>query len=331
MKKPLVSIIIPNYNRASLIGETLDSVKAQTFLNWETIIVDDRSTDHSVDVVQEYVRRDNRFKLITRSRLPKGAQTCRNLGVEAASGEFIIFLDSDDLLERNCIQNRVIMMQKDPHLDYAVFAMQRFQKHINDNGGVWLYHDFDDVFTSFLLRAQWQTTSPIWRRAALDKVGAWDEQLLRWQDWDFHVRALMKNLAYKIYPQHIDAYYRDNYREDETDIDTIAQIQDNITDLFVRTTTAIRKAGMLSTVNSQIIAGNTLRAAGVLNNLDQFQTAENLWMKAYAAGLVNKRKFNAGLYYLRLKRIPMARQRVIAALLRRLFAVPLSWRIASRY
>ena len=61
-KEPLVSVIIPTYNRAHLIGETLDSVLAQTYQNWECIIVDDGSSDDTDEVIGEYVKKDNRFK-----------------------------------------------------------------------------------------------------------------------------------------------------------------------------------------------------------------------------------------------------------------------------
>jgi len=96
---PLVSIIIPTYNRAHLIGETLDSVLAQTYTNWECIVVDDGSTDGTDEVLAEYVAKDSRFQYYHRpnDRL-KGANACRNYGFELSKGEYVNWFDSDDLM-----------------------------------------------------------------------------------------------------------------------------------------------------------------------------------------------------------------------------------------
>lgn len=87
MEQPLVSIIIPTYNRAHLIGETLDSVLAQIYTNWECIVVDDGSTDSTAELLAFYVEKDSRFQYHHRpkDRL-KGANACRNYGFELSRG-----------------------------------------------------------------------------------------------------------------------------------------------------------------------------------------------------------------------------------------------------
>jgi glycosyltransferase involved in cell wall biosynthesis len=94
--KPLVSIIIPTYNRAHLISETLDSVLAQTYKNWECIIVDDGSNDNTDEVVSEYVKKNNRFKFYHRpdEHLP-GGNGARNYGFKMSKGEYVNWLDDD--------------------------------------------------------------------------------------------------------------------------------------------------------------------------------------------------------------------------------------------
>ena len=122
----LVSIIIPNYNRESLIRETLDSILAQTYYNWECIIVDDGSTDKSLETIEQYVKIDSRFKLFTRpENHPKGANACRNIGMKKSQGDFIIFFDSDDLMLRNHVEQKLdfVLEQK---LDFAVFKTKNF-------------------------------------------------------------------------------------------------------------------------------------------------------------------------------------------------------------
>lgn len=101
----LVSIIIPTYNRANLIGETLDSILQQTYANWECIIVDDGSTDNTEEIVSQFLEKDTRFQYQHRSKeRPKGANACRNIGLETANGAFIVFFDSDDLMTPNHLE-----------------------------------------------------------------------------------------------------------------------------------------------------------------------------------------------------------------------------------
>src|SRR5690606_34809029 len=96
---PLVSIIIPTYNRAHLISETLDSVLAQTYTNWECIVVDDGSTDATEALLHDYMEKDKRFQYHKRpvNHLP-GGNGARNYGFNQSQGEFIQWFDSDDLM-----------------------------------------------------------------------------------------------------------------------------------------------------------------------------------------------------------------------------------------
>ena len=92
---PKVSIIIPVYNVEPYLRECLDSVRAQTFTDWECICVDDGSTDASPAILDEYAARDPRFRTIKREHTNAGAS--RNVGLDIAQGEFLSFLDSDDI------------------------------------------------------------------------------------------------------------------------------------------------------------------------------------------------------------------------------------------
>jgi glycosyltransferase involved in cell wall biosynthesis len=106
--QPLVSIIIPTYNRAYLIGETLDSIVAQTYENWECIIVDDGSSDNTDEVVGDYVNKDSRFKYYHRpeEHLP-GGNGARNYGFKMSQGDFIQWFDSDDLMDENLLFEQI--------------------------------------------------------------------------------------------------------------------------------------------------------------------------------------------------------------------------------
>ena len=93
---PLVSIITPSWNVAPLIGETIASVQAQTFRDWELLIADDCSTDQTAAVVESHAASDPRIKLIRQPR-NGGPALARQAAIEQAQGRFIAFLDSDDL------------------------------------------------------------------------------------------------------------------------------------------------------------------------------------------------------------------------------------------
>lgn len=122
----MVSIIIPTYNRAHLIGETLDSVSAQTYTNWECIVVDDESTDSTTSVIAKYAHKDKRIKLFKRPNTkPKGANACRNMGLNKGKGDYVVFFDSDDLMTKNHLEVKVSAIQKFD-CDYVIAKTQYF-------------------------------------------------------------------------------------------------------------------------------------------------------------------------------------------------------------
>ena len=99
MKNPAISVIIPMYNVERYVGECLDSVLLQTFQDFEVIVVDDCSTDNSVEVVNSYVPKfDGRLRLISMEKNTGGGGKPRNRGIELACGEYVQFLDADDFM-----------------------------------------------------------------------------------------------------------------------------------------------------------------------------------------------------------------------------------------
>src|SRR5690606_7161596 len=107
MSNDFVSIVIPVFNRERLIAETVNSVLKQDYDNWELLLIDDGSTDSTLEIINNFSILDSRIKYFQRSQLPKGAQTCRNLGIQKATGTYIMFMDSDDLLATFCLGQRV--------------------------------------------------------------------------------------------------------------------------------------------------------------------------------------------------------------------------------
>lgn len=119
--KPTVSIIIPTYNRAHLIRETLNSIKEQAFDDWECIIVDDGSIDNTNEIVQEIVKNDSRFQYCHRpSQRPKGANSCRNFGFEMSKGIYINWFDSDDVMDLNFVKLKVLELENRNDIDAVI-------------------------------------------------------------------------------------------------------------------------------------------------------------------------------------------------------------------
>ncbi|WP_178986378.1 glycosyltransferase family 2 protein [Winogradskyella helgolandensis] len=108
--KPLVSIITPMYNNANVIERTISSVLNQTYPNWELLLVDDASTDQIKAILKPYIDKDSRIKLYSHKN-NKGAAKARNLGTKMALGNYIAFLDADDLWESNKLQLQVAQLK----------------------------------------------------------------------------------------------------------------------------------------------------------------------------------------------------------------------------
>jgi teichuronic acid biosynthesis glycosyltransferase TuaG len=111
MTNNLVSIITPSYNSKRFIKKTIASVLSQTYKNWEMIIVDDVSPDNSNEIIEEFIKKDSRIKLIKLEK-NSGAAMSRNKALEMAKGRYIAFLDSDDIWYENKLERQIDFMQK---------------------------------------------------------------------------------------------------------------------------------------------------------------------------------------------------------------------------
>ena len=194
---PAVSVITPTKNRLKLLKETMDSVAAQSFDAWEHIIVDDGSDDGTCEEVARRAAGDPRIRYVRRTGEKYGANVCRNIGISESSAEFIVFLDSDDLLTPSCLGRRVERMQRNCDLDFATFQSAVFQNTPGDLDRQWDPELLGDDLLRFLFfECPWIITGPVWRRTSLRRLGLFDESLLSWQDIDLHVRAITAGCRY---------------------------------------------------------------------------------------------------------------------------------------
>ena len=135
-----LSIIMPVFNHRDEVRTMIDSILANDFNAWELLAVDDGSGEDTLQMLESYAAADNRIRVVRRSRQPKGAQTCRNIGLEMARGEFVIVFDSDDYIAPYCLRQRVKMLQKRPDLDFLVFPSGVFvdERFVTESHSAWL-------------------------------------------------------------------------------------------------------------------------------------------------------------------------------------------------
>jgi glycosyltransferase involved in cell wall biosynthesis len=199
---PLVSIIIPVHNRQSLLPAALDSVAAQTFQDWECIVVDDHSTDGSLAVAEEYARRDGRFRGVSAPAGGRYPNAARNYGLSLARGELINFLDSDDCLTADKLEIQLRYFESCPNLD----AVACRHDITGERDGALLTSQLQFAAPPHWLDVLWYpgyggrygglwcTNAPLWRKSSIEKIGGWDAALRAWQDDDVNVRALLGGL-----------------------------------------------------------------------------------------------------------------------------------------
>ncbi len=198
MNNPRISIITPSFNRADVVEETARSIFSQTYGNWEWVIVDDGSTDNSWEVLESFAAQDSRVKIYKRDREPKGACTCRNIAVEKSTGEYLLFLDTDDLLAPYCLQQRLSAMEENPGCDFIIFPMLMFEKHPDDLNILWnVDKDEDDLQRILVGDPVCQGTGPLWKKKSFIDIGMWNEHLKLWQDIELHIRSLLHPVVYK--------------------------------------------------------------------------------------------------------------------------------------
>jgi glycosyltransferase involved in cell wall biosynthesis len=207
-----ISIIIPHFNRSKIIHETLKSIDNQSVHNWEIIIVDDGSDQMEFEQLQRYQTGFPNTTILQRTeQYKKGANACRNIGIEKSKYNWVMFLDSDDLIAQSCVEKRLECISFEA--DMIIFNMQRFNIYPGDSSLIVnKYHEISgpklllEYFMMFKL--PWPITSVLWRKAFLAEL-MFDENLLRFQDVDIHIRALIKKPQLNLYPIYTpDCYYR---------------------------------------------------------------------------------------------------------------------------
>jgi glycosyltransferase involved in cell wall biosynthesis len=201
MNSKLISIIIPIYNRAHLIRETLDSIIAQTYSNWECIIVDDGSFDGSREVVLQYIETDDRFVLYDRpSDKLKGPSSCRNCGFTFSKGNYIQFFDSDDIMHPDHLKEKIDSIG---NADFVVCKLKEFYIKFNNEFNIMDEKEdniyTDSIFEDFVMGSfPMMMVAPMWKRKSILPYMPIREDMNLLEDHELFARALFELKAYVI-------------------------------------------------------------------------------------------------------------------------------------
>jgi glycosyltransferase involved in cell wall biosynthesis len=208
LKSPLVSILIPVYNAEQWIAETLNSVLNQSWKNIEIIVVDDGSKDRSLDIIYQF--NDPRLKIFKQEN--KGGSAARNMAFSKSYGEFIQYLDADDLLDKdkierqlNAIKGNQLSLLSGP---YYVFHETIRNAKLKEEIAYRNYENpFDWVMENFQQKTMFSPNCWLVPRKLIEKAGPWNEQLTYNDDSEFFIRMALS--ATRIFfVQNATSYYR---------------------------------------------------------------------------------------------------------------------------
>ncbi len=188
---PKVSIIVPCYNHSKYIKECIDSILSQTYKNFEIIFIDDCSTDNSYEVVSEY--NDPRLVLLKHEK-NRGPAAARNTGIRASRGAYILPVDSDNYISKNCVEEYVNML--DDNQDCVIYCnYERFGLEKGFSGNM---HD-EQYSLSRLMKGNLMDNCSMYRRVFWYDVGGYDESpnVKGYEDWDFWIMCGLKGYKAK--------------------------------------------------------------------------------------------------------------------------------------
>lgn len=231
MKK--VSILMPLYNAEQFVAETIECCLAQTYHNIELIIVDDGSTDNSLAIAKKYEEKDNRIHVYSQPN--SGGCRARNVAFEKCTGDFIKYLDADDLMSCDLIEKQMALLEKenDPYA-VSVCAWEEvndFNKIPHTHRNIYKNYELGlDLIEDAWNYNEWYVVSCyLTSRELIKDTGLWDESLLKNQDTEFFCRVLTK--ANKIIFENQEMFY---YRRGHISVSTFKSFDNNrIQSMFV--------------------------------------------------------------------------------------------------
>jgi glycosyltransferase involved in cell wall biosynthesis len=197
MNTPLVSIIIPLFNKESYISQTIESVTTQTYKNMEIIVINDGSTDGSLEVVRKYSIKDKRISILSQRNM--GLSGARNRGIASAKGEFVNFLDADDLLYKHFVEETVGYLNANPSKDLVHVSFDWIEEQ-GDLISSQKAPESDDYLRDLLMGNMFPVHTVLVRRYLIDRIGLFREELRTTEDWDYWLRCAKQGSKFGTLP-----------------------------------------------------------------------------------------------------------------------------------
>ena len=209
-KDNLVSVVIPAYNAAAFIADTLSSMLAQTYAHLEILVVDDGSCDRTPDIVKAVARQDTRVRLLQQPNA--GVAAARNFGIQNACGEFVAPIDADDLWHPEAMSKLVSQFQKSPQQVGVVYTWSvDIDESAHLTGGFHAAKVRGDVYKTLICHNfLGNASSSLIRKECLDHIGGYDRQLKAQkaqgcEDWDLYLR-LAEHYEFGVVPEFLVSY-----------------------------------------------------------------------------------------------------------------------------
>lgn len=205
-----VSVIIPCYNQAHFLRESIESLQKQTLSEWECIVVDDGSKDQTAEVVRMAADSDPRIKYCYQTN--KGLSAARNRGLRIARGDYLLFLDADDLIEHEKLRISVEILQINQGIDALASAFRYFRNgdqntlFCNKNGNLspWaeqVWADPRPFLEKLLVFNFMSVNSVVIRASAAQKIGAFNEALKALEDWEYWLRGACQGVTFQFHDE----------------------------------------------------------------------------------------------------------------------------------
>ncbi|QTD37560.1 glycosyltransferase family 2 protein [Polaribacter batillariae] len=201
VKQPLISIILTTYNRVHFVEEMLSCILKQTYTNWECIIIDDNSIDNTKQVITNFIEEDNRFTFVIKPNIhKKGLPSSRNIGINKAKGDYLVFFDDDDYIHEKLLEICVKEFLNDKSISFVhyqkkpftgVFKKESFKNSLNNNKSILEGNIYEKIV---LRQLQIASCTIVWKTNLL-KENQFNESLMYAEEWECYSRIfILKNL-----------------------------------------------------------------------------------------------------------------------------------------
>ncbi len=301
-----VSVVMPNYNKGAFALQAAESVLGQTHPHTELLFIDDHSTDGSDEPVRTIAASDSRVKFLITPVERSGGSIARNIGLKNARGKYIIFMDSDDLMDAHCAAGRVSEFADSPDLDFIAFPMGIFFKTAGDTDLITNIPKGIPDMERFVLRDQpWLISGPIWKKDFLTEIGGLNPSLISQQDADLHVRALIHTNAYRYVHNAPTVHYRQ-------DVESIARSYSQSYESLLQRAAMLKNQLDVARQANKLTGGFKTALAQYLLDIAQMlrwykaaegvaarTTALEIWSKAME--ILDEKAYRTGLKYIRFK------------------------------